>query len=183
MSSGNKQKQTQMSAWNTLAQTNNAAINTVDPLEQAFKDKQKRRLDWEASPNKNIGDPAAGLDEYIQIGHSALDRQNRDRMGTGALQLGDNGTAPYLANLKELHKAESAQNYGAGLEDANTMAHAEATGSVLPLAQLATNRRVAAAGNASQMFGNWSNVQTGTPWWQTLLQGASGGAAAYLGRG
>lgn len=172
-----------MSYWNTQAQQNNQQIATVDPIEQAFKDKQKRRLDWENKPGHNITDHDAGLDEYIQIGHAAMARQDRDRMGTGALQLGDNGTAPYLANLKELKKAEAAQAYGSGLEEANTMAHAEATGSVLPLAQLATNRNIARAGNSSQMFNNWAGVQTGTPWWQTLLGGASQAAGAYLGRG
>lgn len=178
MGSGNKKKDQGMSYWDQQAQQNAARINDVDPAEQAIRDQNKRFLDWENKVGHNIGD-APGLQDTIQIGRSAMARADRDRMGTGALQLGDNGTTPYLANLKELKKSEAAENYGSGLEEALQAKRAEVHGSVLPYAQLMTNRRVAAAGNASQMFNNWGSVPDRKPWWQTLVQDAAQAAGAF----
>ena len=174
---GGGRKKREETFWNNAAKQANQQITQVDPIEQKFRQKVSDRLDWEKG-TRDIADPRAGLTDYIQIGQAAKERAKRERMGTGALQLGEAGNSGYLANLKQLHQNEAAQDFGIGLENANTMAHAEATGSVLPLAQMTTNRNVAQAGHAGSMFGQWSNKQQKS-WWDYLKEGV--GMATGIG--
>lgn len=169
MGSGGRNRERQ-NYWDTQAAQANQAITQVDPLEQQWRDEQKRFLDWRDSSGKDVRN-APGLDEYIQIGQAAQDRAQRERMGTGALQLGNAGNAGYTENLKTLRQNEAAQDFGTGLESAVAARTAEATGSVLPLAQLTTNRNIAKANNAAGMFGQW-NQRKSKNWWDYLIEGA-----------
>lgn len=164
--------------WNEQAKTQNAAIVEKTPLEKELEAKSLNRLNWEKEGRTDISDPRAGLQNYIQIGRAAIDRSKRERMGTGALQLGDAASSGYTENLKTLRQNETAQEFGAGLEQADAMAHAEATGSVMPLAQLTTNRNIARAGNSAQMFSQW-NQRKSKNWWDYMSEGI--GMATNIG--
>lgn len=175
---GGGRNRREQDAWNAQARSDNAAITQVDPLEQQLRDRSSRRLAWESGGRTNIEDPNAGLQDYIQIGKSALDRADRERYGTGALQLGNEANAGHIADLKELNKSNMAREFGAGLEQADAMAHAEATGSVMPLAQMTTNRNIARAQNSGQMFSQWNQRQSKN-WWDYLREGV--GVASQVG--
>lgn len=168
---GGGRNRRQQNLWDANAQRQNAAITQVDPLEQQLRDRASGRLAWEAAGRTDINDPRAGLQNHIQIGKAALDRADRERYGTGALQLGNEANAGHVANLKELNKGNMAREFGAGLEQADAMAHAEATGSVMPLAQLSTNRNIARAGHSAQMFSQWNQRQSKN-WWDYLREGS-----------
>lgn len=174
---GGGRKKREEDYWNSLAKQQNQKIAQVDPLEQKWRDQQMAFLNWRDSNGKDVRS-APGLSEYIQIGQAAQDRAKRERMGTGALQLGGAGNAGYTENLKTLRQNEAAQDFGTGLERAMAMRTAEATGSVLPLAQLTTNRNVAQANNSAGMFGQWSNKQEKS-WWDYLREGV--GMASQVG--
>lgn len=167
---GKKEKKKQETYWNQQARTANQQIAEKSELEKALEKKSLDRLNWEKEGRTDISDPRAGLQNYIQIGQAALNRAKRERMGTGALQLGNAGNAGHVANLKEQYQNEAAQEFGAGLERADALAHSEATGSVMPLAQLSTNRNIARANHAAGMFGQWSNKKAKS-WWDYMKEG------------
>lgn len=167
---------TQQNFWNSNAQQANQQITQVDPLEQAYRDRQKAFLDWEGSNGKDVRN-APGMDAHIQIGQAALERAGRDRMGTGALQLGEDGGSGYAAKLKELKKNELGQEVGAGLETALAARTAEAHGSVMPLAQLTTSRNIGRANHSAQMFGMWNQRQSKN-WWDYMRDAVGMGSQA-----
>lgn len=165
--------------WDAQNRQANQQITQVDPLEQQWRDQQQQYLTWRNSNGRDVRD-APGLSDYIQIGEAAQHRAKQERMGTGALQLGNAGNAGYTENLKTLRQNEAAQDFGTGLEQALGMRHAEATGSVLPLAQLTTNRNVARAGHAGSMFGQWNQRQSRN-WWDYLREGIGMGRMLFGG--
>lgn len=167
------------------AEAQNQQITQVDPLEAAYRAKQQRVLDWENSSGKDIRN-MPGMDEHIQIGQAALDRSRRERHGTGALQLGADGSSGYAQQLKELKQNELGEQVGAGLENARAGIHAEAAGSVMPLSQLSTNRRLGQAqhslgiaNTSAGMFGQWNQRQSKN-WWDYMREGV--GMATGVGR-
>lgn len=185
MSSGREKKNNQQQDWwqgQTQTAYNNVATKT--PLETQFEANQKKFLDWDASDGKDVRD-AQGLDSYIQIGQAAQERGNQQRMGTGALALSDGGASGYAEKLKSLQNAQRGENFGSGLENALAARRAEATGSVMPLAQLDLSRKNAQLGSATGMTGMYLNRPKTRPFWQDLtmgiIQGASQVGAAAAG--
>jgi hypothetical protein len=126
---------------------------------------------WQKQPGHDIGD-APGMDPYIQIGRGALERGKKERMGTGALALGDPGSSGHAAKLREMGQAEAAQQFGAGLENAYAMRNAEVKGSYGPLAQLELGRKMGQLNNTSQAQALWVQKQRKSPW-DYALEGAS----------
>lgn len=174
---GGGRNREQQNYWNAQAQAQNRQITQVDPLEAQWRQQQQDYLNWRSSDGRDVAE-APGLSEYIQIGQAAQDRAKQERMGTGALQLGNAANAGHVANLKTLRQNEAAQDFGTGLERAQAMRHAEATGSVMPLASLTTNRNVAQANHSAGMFSQW-NQRKSKNWWDYLNEGV--GLAGRLG--
>jgi len=172
MSGGRNREQ--QNAWNQTAQTQNAQITQVDPLEQEYRDQQKAYLDWENSPGRNVED-APGLGTFIQTGQAAINRANQARQGSGALNLADPSSSGYAQKLREEQQAQMGQQFGSDLENAVAQRHAEATGSVLPLSQMNFQRKAAQLGNTQAMFGMWNQRQSKN-WWDYLTQGVQMGA-------
>lgn len=168
MSGGGRDERERQDAYNR-AQTAATQINQVDPLEERYRQQQMAFLNWKDSNGRDVRD-APGLSDYIQIGQAAQERAGRERMGTGALQLaGDAGNA---GNLRELKKQEAAQDFGTGLERAYAMRNAEATGSVMPLANMTLNRNTAYAGAMGNLYGIRSSQPKPKSWWNYLQEGA-----------
>lgn len=165
-SGGRKEKPETTWANNTTAAYNQA--NTVSPLQKAYEQSQLDFLNWDKSQGKDIRN-APGLDNYIQIGQSAMNKANQERMGTGALSLGDPGASGYTANLKSLRQNEMAREFGTGLEDALAGRRAEASGSVIPLASLNNQRNMGVLNASSGLLNMYMNRPKKTPWWQSLL--------------
>lgn len=167
MGSGGRNRN-QQNAWNETVRQQNAAITQVDPLEQAYRQRQQNVLNWENQPGHDIRD-MPGMSDAIQIGQAALARANQERQGRGAINLADPSQSGYAQQLHEQKQNELGQEVGAGLENARAQIHAEATGSVLPLSQMNFQRRQAQLGNSAQMFGMWNQRQSRN-WWDYLTQ-------------
>lgn len=135
--------------------------------------------DWEA-PGRDVR-ALPGLSNYIQIGQEAQERALQQRMGTGALRLSGVGTEGYAAKLREQSQTEAAQNTANALERAVASRYAEATGSILPLAQLQQSRSMGVLGSTQSREQAYLNAPRETPFWQTLTMGAVQGAAGVLG--
>lgn len=185
MSSGRQKKlDQQQNYWNTQAQQAYTQAQQPSELQRVYEQKQLDFLNWDKQKNRNVAD-APGLSNYIQIGQAALNRANRERMGTGALRLSDGGASGYAEKLKSLRQAEMGNEFGAGLENALAGLRAEANNSVLPLAQLNQSRLLGLTQIASGNNNAYLNRPRTQPFWQQLLLGAiSGGsqvAAAAAG--
>lgn len=150
------------------------------PAQKALEERQNRFLTWDNSKDKNVMD-APGMSDYIQIGQAAINRANRDKVGTGALALSDGGASGYAEKLKGLRQKEAANEFGAGLETALMNRRAEAQGSVLPMAQLDLSRSMGLAGLASQNNNAYLNRPRETPFWQKMILGAIQGGSAVAG--
>jgi hypothetical protein len=153
------------------------------PAEKAMQERNLAFLNWYDTAGKDITQ-APGLSPYLQIGAAARKRAQSQRMGMGAMQLGT-GSEGYAAKLREQYAQEAAQNYGTGLEQAVTGRYAEATGSMLPLAQLAANRSMGLLSSAQGREQGYLNAPRETPFWKTfLIEGMRGaaqiGAAAAM---
>ena len=173
MGGGGRNRERQ-NTWDSNAQQQNAQLTQVNPLTQRWQDEQLAFMNWEGSQGRDVRD-APGLSSFIQIGQAAKDRAGRERMGTGALQLGDAGNAGYTENLKGLRQNEAAQDFGIGLENALAARKAEATGSVIPLQQMETQRRMGQAQHSMGMFGQWNQRQSRN-WWDYMREGIQMGS-------
>jgi hypothetical protein len=170
MSGGRKEKPETTWANNTTAAYNQA--NQVSPLQSAFEKSQLDFLNWDKSNGKDVRN-APGLDSYIQIGQAAQAKANQERMGTGALALGGAGSEGYTSNLKSLRQNEMAQDFGTGLENALASRRAEATNSVIPLAQLNNQRNMGVLNASTGLLNMYMNRPPKTPWWQKLVEGGA----------
>lgn len=153
------------------------------PAEKAMQERNLAFLNWYDTAGKDVTQ-APGLSPYLQIGAAARQRAQRERMGMGAMQLGS-GNEAYATKLREQYAQEAAQNYGTGLESAVAGRYAEATGSMLPLAQLAQQRSMGLLGSAQGREMGYLNAPRETPFWKTfLIEGMRGaaqiGAAAAM---
>lgn len=145
----------------------------------------------------DIRDSRLGLAPHLQMFDSAVNRQDDDRAGTGAIQMGLQGSNPNLtALLSEQRKGRAAQDAGGGLERAFSLRNAEVRGSALPLIGLNQSRNATTLGALGGMYGHasqgYQNAQSNyidqasrpSFWSQLALAGvgaAGGAASAYLG--
>lgn len=180
MASGGQKKKDQEAQnwWDAQARQSFQTAAAPTPLQTTFEKQQQDYLNWENAPGHNIAD-APGLSNYIQIGQAAQNRANEQRMGSGAYALADGSGSGYAQQLHELGNAQRAEDFGTGLENARAMRHAEAVGSVLPLASLNLNRAQGQTSAAGSMYGTLLNRPKRQPFWQQLLQGAVGAAGAF----
>lgn len=145
----------------------------------------------------DIRDSRLGLAPHLQMFDSAVNRQDEDRAGTGAIQMGLQGSNPNLsALLSEQRKGRAAQDAAGGLERAFSLRNAEVRGSALPLIGLGQSRNSTTLGALGGMYGNasqgYQNAQSNyieqasrPGFWSQMLTNAIGGAAgiasAYAG--
>lgn len=148
----------------------------MSPAEQALYDQSNAFLNWDKSSGKSIED-MPGIGAYLQIGEMAKRRAARERFGTGAMRLSGAGAEQYATKLREMYAQEAAQEYGTGLENAYAQRRSEAMGSLMPLAQLGTQRSLGILNAAQQREGAYLNAPRETPFWKTLTMGLISGAA------
>lgn len=179
-SSRNKMLNQQETAARTQYQQSFQQAQAPTEAERIVMERNKAFLNWMDTPGKDITS-APGLAPYLQIGAAARERRQRQRMGTGGLALSGVGSEGYAAKLREQQMAEEAANFGTGLESAVAGRYAEATGSMLPLAQLGTQRSLGVLGSAQSNLQGYMNAPRETPFWKQLTMGAVQGAAGILG--
>lgn len=189
-----RQAQAQATQFITLA-------NQEDPLEARLRERDMKWFDWEEGkngPRDVMNAPlGAGLDLYT----NAVNRQEGQRHGIGALQLGLNESNPMLTQLLNQQSQDMRQQEAAGgLEQAVRLRSAEANRSALPLADFAQSRRMGLASltsgnanaaanasqNASDAYISFLTRPRRPSFWQQMLLGGIGAAgqigAAYMGR-
>lgn len=146
----------------------------------------------------DIRDKRLGLAPNLALFDSAVNRQDDERAGTGAIQMGLQGSNPNLAALlSEQRKGRAAQDAAGGLERAFSLRNAEVRGSALPLIGLGQQRSATTLGALGGMYGqsnqNYQNAQntyidqaSRPGFWSQLalagIGGAAGIAGAYVGR-
>ena len=187
-----RQQQQQTQQFLTVAQQE-------DPLESRLRQRSMDWLDWgEGRGADGTTQPldvrrAPGLGPSLGLFDAARRGQQEERHGIGALRMGAQGTNSDLANLlTEQRSARREQDAAGQLEGAVATRQAEATGSALPLVNLAQNRRMGLAGLASgasqDTLGTMTQFvgrQRRRPFWQEMaLAGWSQGASlASMGTG
>lgn len=183
-SSRNKMLNQQESMARANAQQAMTEAKQMTPAEQALYEQSQSFLNWEKSSGRDIRE-MPGIGAYLQIGEMAKRRAARERFGTGAMRLSGAGAEQYATKLREMYAQQSAQEFGAGLETAYAQRRAEALGSLMPLAQLGTQRSLGILNAAQQREGAYLNAPRETPFWKqltlTAIQGASSAAGAYFG--
>lgn len=128
-----------------------------------------------------------GMGPSYGLYDSAINRQQGERMGIGALRLGAQGANGNLSRLLQEQSLNERQQQAAGqFENAYRFKDAEMRGSVLPLLGLQQSRSMGlaslASGNAANSTNAWSNFRPAPSFWQQLLLtgvGAAGNAVQY----
>lgn len=128
---------------------------------------------------------------HLSLYDTASRRQQGDRMGLGALQMGAQGSNPMLAQLLKSQQEDQRQQEAAGgLENAYRMTDASMRGSIFPMLGLQQNRSMGlagmASGNSQASTNAWSQFRPAPSLWSQILLAGIGGAgqvgAAYAGR-
>ena len=148
-----------------------SAAKQMTPAEQALYEQSQAFLTWDKTAGKDIRD-MPGIGAYLKIGEMAKRRAARERFGTGAMRLSGAGAEQYATKLRQQYAQESAQELGAGLETAYAQRRAEAMGSLLPLAQLGTQRNLGILNAAQQKESAYLNAPRETPFWKQLTLAA-----------
>lgn len=156
-----------------------SAAKQMTPAEQALYEQSQAFLTWDKTAGKDIRD-MPGIGAYLKIGEMAKRRAARERFGTGAMRLSGAGAEQYATKLRQQYAQETAQEFGAGLETAYAQRRAEAMGSLLPLAQLGTQRNLGILNAAQQKESAYLNAPRETPFWKQLTL-AGIGAGSQLG--
>ncbi len=166
--------------------TRAAAPTPLETLEQ------QEQLDW-----RNTVSGANGpfdvtnlrqMKPYLDLYNRASQRQQGERMGTGAIQLGAQGQNPMLGQLlREQSQNERQQSAAGGLENAFRFTDASMRGNAFPLMSLQQNRTMGLAGmtsgNSANATGQWANFRPAPSFWSNLLMAGVQGAAGYFAGG
>lgn len=159
------------------------------PLQKAWEQSQLDFLNWESGKDGPLDvTKAPGLGIANSLYRRAAAGQQGERMGQGLITMGTNASSPDLAaKLAQQAKDRREQEAAGGLEEAVALRRAEAHGSVLPLAQLNTNRSLSLAGMAGNQAqgsqGLWGQFRVrpgiGAQLLNSAVQGAAGAATSY----
>ena len=153
------------------------AMKAPDPMAQMAMDRATKFLQAYERPGMSVTD-LPGLEPYLQIGQRALARQQIERKGGTGLNLG--GQSMVADKLRAQMAAESAAGYAGNVEQAVAGRYAEATGSLIPLAQLNLQRTSALGSLAANRESAYLNAPRETPFWQKLaLQGVQAAGSMF----
>jgi hypothetical protein len=132
-----------------------SAAERPDPLAERQRSRILRILDWDEGTGSFEGRPRnveemPGIEPYLDLYRNASERSAGERMGRGVISLGTEMQNPELAGrIREQQDVERQQQAAGQLEGAVTANLADATGSVLPYAQLEQSRAMNLANMAS----------------------------------
>lgn len=157
------------------------AAATPKPLENTISAEDQNWLDSTSGKNGPI-DYSSLSPLNFDLYNRANQRQQGERMGTGLLQMGAQGSNPGLAQLlKQQSEDQRQQDAAGGFENAVRMKDASVRGGLLPLLSLQQNRSLGLAGMSSNQSQNSTNAYTqfrpAPSFWQNLLMTGIGGAA------
>jgi hypothetical protein len=188
MASGTKRRQAELDAAQRERDSAVTALKEPDPGEAYVKGKN---LEFLKAFNGDGGGPVdattlPGMGVYLDLfNKSKSGRAVRDNMGSATM--GQQYSSPEMkAVLASQMQGQREEEAGGALEDAVAGKYAEASGSVLPFAQLAFQRNATRMGASGDRFNQASAAANQPPWWMPLamagIGGASSAAGAYMGR-
>lgn len=152
-------------------------LSTPDPMAQLAADRATKFLAAYEKPGMSVED-LPGISPYLQLGARAVAGIQKERQGGTGLNLG--GQSMVADKLRTQMAAETAAQSAAGIEQAVAGKYAEATGNILPLAQLSLSRQTAYANNAAGRESAFMNAPRETPFWQKLaLQGVQAAGSMF----
>lgn len=159
------------------------AASAPSPLEKTYETGVQNYLDDTSGANGPVDfTKVRGLGLAAGLYNNASQRQQGERMGIGALQLGAQGQNPELGQLLRQQSSDERQQAASGqFENAVRMKDAQVRGDVLPLLGLDQNRSLGIAslssGNANNSTNQYANFRPAPSFWQQLLLTGIGGAA------
>jgi len=168
------------------------AASKPDPLEERLKAQDMSWLDFEDSTGAGRDVSKAPLGPALGLYDRAVNQQQGERAGIGALRMGLNASDPNLALQLNQQSRDRQQQQAAGdLENAVRMKSAEVHGSALPLLGMGQNRRMGLAelgsGNANTSQGQYLGWMANRPqrnsFWRTFSQNFGGSFGSWLGGG
>lgn len=155
------------------------------PLETAV---DKEKLDWINATSGKAGPiditKLPGMGPSYGLYDAAVNRQQGERMGIGALRLGSQGADSNLGRLLQEQSTNERQQSASGqFENAYRFKDAEMRGSIMPLLGMQQNRSMGLASlgssNAANSTNAWANFRPAPSFWQQLLmQGVYNGRQA-----
>lgn len=159
---------------------------TPKPLENTISAEDQNWLDTTSGKNGPI-DYSSLSPLNFDLYNRANARQQGERMGTGLLQMGAQGSDSGLtALLRQQSEDQRQQEAAGGFENAVRMKDASVRGGILPLLSLEQNRSLGLAGMASNQSQNSTNAYTQFKpapsfWSQLLMTGLQGAAGVGAG--
>ena len=156
---------------------------TPKPLETALDTQSQDWLDATSGKNGPLDVATlSAMKPNLSLYDNAVQRQQGERMGIGALRFGAQNTDPGLGQLLRQQSEDQRQQAAAGqLENAYRVTDAQMRGSVLPLLGLQQNRSMGlaslASGQSQNSTNQYANFRPAPSFWQNLLMTGIGGAA------
>lgn len=154
------------------------------PLETAVDTQSQEWLDATSGKNGPLDiTTLSAMKPNLSLYDNAVNRQQGERMGIGALRLGAENTNPGLGQLLRQQSEDQRQQAASGqLENAYRTTDAQMRGSILPLLGLQQNRSMGlaslASGQSQNSTNQYTNFRPAPSIWQNLLltgiQGAAG---------
>lgn len=168
MSSGKKKTE---STWNSTLNT----VRQATPTEQALQNESLAPINWLNSSGRDIRD-LKQMQPYLQTFDMANQKAQQERMGTGALRMGESGSAQYANNLRTLVADQRARDFAGGLENAWSKLYGNAMGQATNVSQLANQRNLGALGSATNLYS--TEINKPSIWGSVLAGAAQVGSAA-----
>lgn len=164
MNKGDKKKDNQLNEWanedRAAANVATAAAAPPNPLEERLSRETMRTLDWEEGTGEFKDRPRdvremPGLGTALSLYDAVAGARDDEQQGTGLVRMGVNASSPELAaKLETQRRARAQESAAGGLERAVGIRRAEARGSILPLAEMDTNRRMGLLAGANSRLAN-----------------------------
>lgn len=162
------------------------------PVETALEKEQLNWMDQTSGKNGPLDITSlTAMKPNLALYDAASKRQQGERMGIGALQMGANGANPMLGQLlRQQSDDQRQQDAAGGLENAYRLTDASMRGNMLPLLGMQQSRSMGlagmASGNSNQSTNTWANFKPAPSFLQNLLMTGFGAAgqigAAYAGK-
>lgn len=157
-----------------------ALASKPTPVQSFLDDENLRFLEATSgkpgTPPLDVGN-LPGMAPYMNLYGPAAEKQDAERMGTGLLQMGAEGSNPeYVSRLRELGADRRQRDRGGALERLFAAKNAEVRGSVLPLISADLSRSLGVSGQAGSQVGqsaqNYAQFQPRPSFFSNLLGSA-----------
>lgn len=168
-----REKNESRTAWtDTLA-----ATRTASAPETALNQMATENLAWLSTPGRDARDNKY-LQPYLQLYQQAEEKAQKERMGTGALQLGAPGSEQYTNALRTMAADQRARDYATNLGQTYGKLFEGAVNAAGNAANLSNQRALGALGSTTSIYQTNLNRPSGLAQIGSALAAGAGSAAA-----